>query len=178
MWHVDNVSMEVLNRLVALDITALERVIEWRRKPVLTPVAKTISHSGDGYLQVLVIALAGFSSNAALQLFALTLFKLFVIERTIYLVVKNVSKRERPSTRFSNVVALVNASDRFSFPSGHTAAAFLLATCTLPVMPALGCVFYIWATAVGLSRIFLGVHYPSDILAGVLLGVLLPGLFL
>jgi undecaprenyl-diphosphatase len=80
-------------------------------------------------------------------------------------------KRERPCHHISDLSAYIVPSDKFSLPSGHTAAAFLMASLVAHFYPTLGVVAYIWASCIGCSRVLLGVHYPSDILAGVLLGL-------
>jgi len=68
-----------------------------------------------------------------------------------------------------------------SFPSGHTTAGFSLAVVLATHFPNFGLVSYLLATMVGISRIYTGMHYPSDVLSGALLGVLcaaLTGLFI
>ena len=167
--------MQLIKRFADWDLSLLLRMIGLRSRPGLTPTALCVSHSGDGYMQALCIVTAGASGSAVAQKFAFTLCVLFIIERITYLFLKNISKRDRPPARFPNVAALIKASDRFSFPSGHTSAAFLLAACVIPIWPLLGVVFLVWAVCVGLSRVFLGVHYPSDIVAGAALGA---GIFL
>jgi undecaprenyl-diphosphatase len=87
-----------------------------------------------------------------------------------YLILKNSIKRDRPHNQLNDFRALIEPSDRFSFPSGHTSAAFLMATLMLHFYPSFAGAIFIWATLIGLSRILLGVHYPGDILAGSLLG--------
>jgi membrane-associated phospholipid phosphatase len=88
---------------------------------------------------------------------------------------KNIIKRERPFAVLSNVH--YNKSkfllDRYSFPSGHSAISFSMATSlTLryPDKPILITGLYLYSTVVSLGRIYLGVHYPSDMLAGMLIG--------
>ena len=69
-------------------------------------------------------------------------------------------------------------SDEFSFPSGHTTAAFLFATAASHCFPALTLVLFSWAALIGLSRVMLRVHFVSDVLAGMLLGTLIANLSL
>ena len=70
-----------------------------------------------------------------------------------------------------NLTAHVTPSDKFSLPSGHTAAATLMACIIAHYYPPFALLAYSWAALIGLSRVLLGVHYPSDVVAGSLLGV-------
>jgi membrane-associated phospholipid phosphatase len=79
--------------------------------------------------------------------------------------------RPRPSVIFPFIQAFEN-DQRFSFPSGHTSNAFCIAT-TLSLMKPKWYVIapsFIWAGAVGYSRMHLGMHYPTDVMAGALVG--------
>ena len=80
-------------------------------------------------------------------------------------------KRDRPYERMVDVQFRVRPPDRFSFPSGHTASAFLMMTLLANTFPALQIPTFCWATLVGVARVHLGVHYPTDVLAGALLGI-------
>jgi undecaprenyl-diphosphatase len=84
---------------------------------------------------------------------------------------KRLWRRPRPAASIAGFSPLVEMPDRFSFPSGHTAVAVAVgsALCTLgtgcPPSLALGL-----AAAIGLSRVYLGAHYPLDVLVGAALG--------
>ncbi|HUX34219.1 MAG TPA: phosphatase PAP2 family protein [Gemmatimonadaceae bacterium] len=78
--------------------------------------------------------------------------------------------RPRPSQTLSTRSAIAEP-DRFSFPSGHAAAAMSIAVVYAVLFPALAVPVIVGATAVGLTRVFLGVHYPGDVIAGQMIAV-------
>ena len=92
------------------------------------------------------------------------------MERAVYLVIKNGLQRQRPQGIMPSFSALVVPSDSFSFPSGHTAAAFCLPTMTGIVFGGPFLTLYGWACGVGLSRGLLGAHFPGDTIAGAIIG--------
>jgi undecaprenyl-diphosphatase len=69
----------------------------------------------------------------------------------------------------------VHPADEFSFPSGHTAAAFVMVSILGSFYPVLLLPLVILASFIGISRVYLGVHYPSDVLAGAILGIVCGG---
>lgn len=96
----------------------------------------------------------------------------FGFELLVYKGLKLIFRRSRPFDSHREITSLVAAPDRYSFPSGHTAAAFVSASLLAVSAPALYLPAFGWATLIGISRIYLGVHYPSDVLAGLALGLL------
>lgn len=94
-----------------------------------------------------------------------------VVSHLIVQLIKRTVGRPRPSV-FADCLVLVNEPDRFSFPSGHAAAAMSVAFVYGIAFPSLAGVLIPTAVLVGASRICLGVHYPGDVLIGQLIAVL------
>lgn len=88
----------------------------------------------------------------------------------IYWALKRGTRRARPFHDCSDIVACVRAADRFSFPSGHTLHAVSFALLLSAAWPASAPLLWSFAVLVALSRVVLGVHYPSDVLVGAALG--------
>lgn len=80
--------------------------------------------------------------------------------------------RMRPFTVNTGMELLINAPKDFSFPSGHTAASFAAAFALLFVKNKLWIPSMILASLIAFSRLYLYVHYPTDVLAGILLGLI------
>jgi membrane-associated phospholipid phosphatase len=87
------------------------------------------------------------------------------------LLMKTIFKRRRPFVQNLKIVAVYNAGST-SFPSGHTSTSFAVATALSRAYPKWYVIVpsYLWAGSVGYSRMYLGVHYPSDVFGGAVLG--------
>jgi len=115
---------------------------------------------------VLPLAAAGTVSLAARHALAT-----LVISHLIVQLVKRTVGRPRPSCT-GDTRALVREPDRFSFPSGHSAAAMSVAVVYALAFPSLAVALISLALLIGVSRVCLGVHYPGDVLIGQLIAVL------
>jgi undecaprenyl-diphosphatase len=163
--------MAILSTLHQWDARLLKRLFQQgqRRRSVIQ-LSKIVSRSGDGYLQVAFPITAWLLASPAASAYTTALALAFIIERAVYLIMKNGLQRRRPQEVMPSFRSLVVPSDRFSFPSGHTSAAFCLATMTGISFGGPFLTLYGWACAVGVSRVLLGAHFPGDTIAGATIG--------
>jgi membrane-associated phospholipid phosphatase len=118
------------------------------------------------------MAAAGFiKNNKTLTRNACTALAAMAISGGITLALKYSIDRERPFVTYPDIMQKSKAGTP-SFPSGHTSSAFATATSVSLAYPKWYIIVpsYTWAGTVGYSRMHLGVHYPSDVLAGALIG--------
>ena len=159
-----------LNGVYPYDLRMLLWFVRNRQRRAWVAVARAVSRSGDGLMQVLLPSLMWLlDRDHGLKFFIATALG-FALERPLYWLLKNGCQRKRPPEVIPSFNSIITASDRFSFPSGHTCGAFLLAAIGSSFYPVLAAPLYVWASAVGVSRVALGVHFPTDILAGALIG--------
>lgn len=159
-----------LDYLYRCDLRVLLWFMHARHRQLWIIAARAVSRSGDGFMQVLLPSLLWLLDREQGRVLWLATAAAFALERPLYWVLKNSCQRRRPPEAIPSFNSVIQAADRFSFPSGHTAAAFLLATMTALHYGTAALPLYLWAAAVGVSRVVLGVHFPTDILAGALLG--------
>jgi len=140
-------------------------------KDPITRAFRCISKSADGQIYpALLVGLALLQPECWRILAACILS--FAVELGAYKFIKESVKRPRPCQQFHGWESLIRPPDVFSFPSGHTAGAFVMASLLAFCYPAAGIPAYVWAALVGFSRVALRVHYPTDVLAGAGLGLL------
>lgn len=162
--------MNVINDVYKRDLQLLLWCVRSHHYKYFVTFVRAISRTGDGYIQLLLPLLMLVVNPDSGIRFLIIVSIAFSTERTIYFVLKNTLKRRRPPEVVPHFSSLVTPSDQFSFPSGHTMAAFLLAGLASNYFGSTAYPLYLWATAVGASRVILGVHFPSDIVAGATLG--------
>jgi len=169
MWRLD----AALSRLQYWDERLCVRVNRGARQRPVVLVLQAVSWLGNGlfwYALMLALLLAD-AHGAAMPV----LHMAFVgaVCTCCYKMVKHSTVRSRPYQVNPLVSAGAAVLDRFSFPSGHTlhAIAFSLVACAY--YPGLWIILWPFALVTAVSRVALGLHYPSDVIAGGALGALI-----
>ncbi len=163
-----------LKRILELDahLTARLRVAE--RPGILRTMAAFFAHSGDSWFWWAGLLLLSWLGNEFWKKWALTILVAIIILAVIVLVLKFSIRRRRPEGEWG---AMYRNTDPHSFPSGHAARAFLIAMLVSGLGPGwLIPVIWAWALLVSLARVMMGVHYVSDIGAGIGIGLAAGGI--
>lgn len=145
--------------------------IQDHRIAILNPVMKFFSFLGDKgwFWIVLALVLLMFRQTRRTGIeVAAAMLLMFIIGN---LILKNVFDRIRPYDLYESLIPLANRPLDASFPSGHSMQSFAAATAIFQNDRRWGTAALILASLIAASRLYNGMHYPTDVIAGVLLGI-------
>jgi len=151
----------------------------WWSSPVLDHVLPWLTYLGSHFAFILFIILSWIITKQRKVLRRLLL--LYGIQSFVIYGLKFLVQRQRPLFFLEVASKLSKGPGEIldpSFPSGHAAFSFMMATLLALWFPRYRFIFFIVAGFVGWTRIYLGLHYPTDVIAGVLLGYGITKLFL
>ncbi len=152
------------------DRKLLTSLLRFRAFRTLNALMRVITVFGGAVFSVGIVLLLLLVSDGrtkqAASVAAVGLAGSFLIVQCI----KKTVKRFRPYLVIAEIKLLGKPLKDHSFPSGHTTSIFSIVTAFALAFPALAVWFYGLAALVGVSRVYLGFHYPSDVLAGILIG--------
>lgn len=137
-----------------------------------------ISRLGDGMIWYLLMsALIAFDGLSGLSA-SLHMAATGVLALTLYRLLKRWTRRPRPFASDKRIHAWVEPLDEYSFPSGHTLHAVAFSLVAMAHYPILAWLLVPFTASVAVSRVVLGLHFPSDVLAATVIGCVLAGISL
>lgn len=166
-------SVEFFRRFDAAEHRLCLRLNRSCGQPAVRQLFAAISRLGDGVFWYSLMLLLPLVYGEAGLYTAIRMAAAGVAGLWLYKYLKSRLVRERPYISLAGVVAGTTPLDRYSFPSGHTLHAVSFTTIAVQSFPELGWLCAPFAALVAASRVVLGLHYPSDVLAGAALGAFL-----
>ncbi len=168
----------LMRRAAALENRACARANRLCRLWPVEPVLRAASRLGDGLFWYALIAWIPFGMGMDYLHVSVRMALAGVCGVAVYSLIKRKTARPRPYVSLEDVTLLGKPLDRYSFPSGHTLHAVSFTVIVVGHVPQLAPLLVPFAVLVALSRVCLGLHYPTDVIAGALLGAIFGSLAL
>jgi undecaprenyl-diphosphatase len=163
----------ILRRAVELELGFCVSVNQTFSAPVIQRFFAVISRLGDGvFWYSLMLCLPLLFGRQAIYV-SLLMVAVGLVNLLIYKLIKRATERERPCSVNTQIRLGTAPLDHYSFPSGHTLHAVAFTIIATFFYPQLGWVLIPFASLVASSRVILGLHYPTDVAAGALIGTLI-----
>jgi undecaprenyl-diphosphatase len=161
----------MIRQLLKLDARLSDRLRVAERPGRLRTLAAVLAHSGDSWFWLAGLIPLWLLGSAYWRQLALALAVGIVVTAALVLTIKFLVRRRRPEGEWG---AVYRNTDPHSFPSGHAARAVMLVMMAIGLGPAwFAILLIIWAPLVSLARVAMGLHYLSDVLAGMALGLIM-----
>ncbi len=155
-----------------IDVNLLLFIQEYLRFDWMTPIWKLITWLGDAGWFWIALSVILLIPKKTRKIGATALISLLIGALITNVALKNLVARTRPYEVIDGLILLVDPQHDFSFPSGHSCASFAAAMVFYKMLPhKYGIPAVVLATLIALSRLYVGVHYPSDVAAGILIGI-------
>ncbi|MBQ8200123.1 MAG: phosphatase PAP2 family protein [Lachnospiraceae bacterium] len=164
---------EIFSVLLSFDGNILLYIQENLRSEFLTPLFRFITTTGNGGLIWIAITCFLLAFKRTRKVGVMCAISLVLSLLFTNVLIKPLVARTRPYELIEGLHILIAKPHDFSFPSGHTTASFAVAWVIFRRLPKkYGIPALVYAFLMAFSRLYLGVHYPTDVLAGILLGIL------
>lgn len=163
-----------METLLRLDGDILLWIQENMRTDLMTTIMRGITRLGDNGCMWIALAVVLLVIGKTRRVGAASALSLLLTFMVVNLGIKNIVERVRPYEVIEGLTRLVPAEESFSFPSGHSAHAFAVGVVIFLMLPRkVGIPVLVLGFLIAFSRMYVGVHYPTDVLAGIVIGSLL-----
>ncbi len=163
----------VFQRVDAFEQNVCRRLNRSCHRPAVRELFRVVSRLGDGVFWYLLLLLVPAVYGEAGLVPAAQMGTMSLAGIAVYKLLKHRLVRERPYVTFDGILAGTPPLDRYSFPSGHTLHAVCFSAIATAHFPELGWALVPFTALVAASRVILGLHYPTDVLAGAAIGAAL-----
>ncbi|MDR7078546.1 undecaprenyl-diphosphatase [Neobacillus niacini] len=162
--------MRIIQSFYHLECKVFQEINSHFDKKIFNLFFRTITHIGGAlFISVTTLLLIILTSNQT-RLAAISSAAALALSHIPVQLVKKLFPRKRPYLLIETTKILPNPLKDHSFPSGHTTAVFSVIVPFVLLTPLLAFYLIPLGISVGISRIYLGLHYPSDVIAGAILG--------
>ncbi|BCN31169.1 phosphatase PAP2 family protein [Anaeromicropila herbilytica] len=161
----------MINYLTSMDGNILIFIQEHLRSPIVTPIFRFITSLGNKGAIWIILSIALLCFKKTRKTGILAIIALFLSLLIDNILLKNIVARTRPYEIVNGLHILINKPSDYSFPSGHTGSSFAAAIIFYKELPKkYGILALMLAILIGISRLYVGVHYPTDVLGGAMIG--------
>lgn len=162
-----------LSRLQELEVGLCLRLTQAQRRRSALRFFRGVSRAGDGLFWFALAGALPLLAGAAALSTVRRMAAVGIAAALVSKVLKSATGRRRPFLAHTGILLGAAPLDRYSFPSGHTLHAVAFSIVVLATYGILACILVPFTLAVALSRVVLGLHYPTDVAAGAAVGALL-----
>ncbi|MBE5937313.1 MAG: phosphatase PAP2 family protein [Lachnospiraceae bacterium] len=162
----------MIEMIESFDYTILDWFISIQN-PILTSVMKTLTNVGEWGILWICIAIVLIIKKSTRHIGITVLLALILSAVVCNGVLKNVVARPRPCWLHPKINMLIGIPTDYSFPSGHTSSSFAAAVAMLAWNKVIGIPAVVTACIMGITRLYFTVHFPTDVIAGAVIGAML-----
>lgn len=162
--------MKIAEKLYISDEKILHVINNKIKCGFLDTIMPYVSKLGGAIFVALLPITLMILGEGKIRLIGAEIFESLFISHLVVRIIKRTFMRVRPYDALEQVYIFGNKLRDYSFPSGHTTASFSIATIVILNVSYLMMPMILFASLVGVSRIYIGVHYPSDVIVGAVLG--------
>ena len=164
----------MFNFIQNIDISVIEKIYRFQHNlnsELFNKVMILFTILGDNGMIWIAVALILFLNRKYRKIGVFSIVSLIICALAVNVILKPLIHRPRPFSELADITLLIKAPKDYSFPSGHTAASFVMVYIFFRHIKKYFIPVFITGILITFSRMYLSVHFPSDIIAGIIIGI-------